>query len=141
MESYKQLSQTTYLCNDHVVFCPKCRFRILHGKLGQRVRAWTIKISEGKGVETLEGHVSKNHVHPVLSIPPEHAISNVLGTIKGPRGHPAVQICAGSSKKVLGPQVLVSWVFREYHRRRRDNDTAIRSKARGQRAASSTNGL
>ena len=83
MESYKQLSHTTYLCNYHVVFCSKYRFRILQGKLGQKVRDWIRKISEWKGIEILEDHVSKDHVHLVLSIPPKHAVSDVIGTIKG----------------------------------------------------------
>ena len=83
METYKQLSHTTYLCNYHVVFCPKYRFQILHGAVGQKVRDWVRKIAEWKGVEILEGHVSKDHVHLVLSIPPKYAVSDVVGTIKG----------------------------------------------------------
>jgi hypothetical protein len=80
METYKQLSHTTYLCNYHVVFCPKYRFRILYGVVGQKVRDWVRKIAEWKGVDILEGHVSKDHVHLVLSIPPKYAVSDVVGT-------------------------------------------------------------
>ena len=83
METYEQLSHTTYLCSYHVIFCPKYRFRILQGKLGQKVRDWIRKISEWKGVEILEGHISKDHVHLVLSIPPKYAVSEVIGTEKG----------------------------------------------------------
>ena len=83
LELYKRLSHTTYLCNYHVVFCPKYRFRILYGTVGQKVRDWVRKISEWKGAEIIEGHVSKDHVHLVLSIPPKYAVSEVIGTIKG----------------------------------------------------------
>ena len=83
MESYKQLSHTTYLCNYHVVFCPKYRFRVLYGKLGQKVKDLIRKICEWKGAEIIEGHVSMDHVHLVLSIPPKYAVSEVIGTIKG----------------------------------------------------------
>jgi putative transposase len=83
MEKYKQLSHTTYLCNYHVVFCPKYRFRVLYGPIGQKVRDWVRKIAEWKGVEIIEGQVSKDHVHLVLSIPPKYAVSDVIGTIKG----------------------------------------------------------
>ncbi|UCG67042.1 MAG: transposase [Deltaproteobacteria bacterium] len=31
----------------------------------------------------MEGHVSKDHVHLVLSIPPKYAVSDVIGTIRG----------------------------------------------------------
>jgi putative transposase len=55
----------------------------LHGSVGQKVRDWVRKIAEWKGVDILEGHVSKDHVHLVLSIPPKYAVSDVVGTIKG----------------------------------------------------------
>jgi putative transposase len=34
-------------------------------------------------VEILEGNVSYDHVHLLLSIPPKMAVSEVVGTIKG----------------------------------------------------------
>ena len=83
METYKQLAHTTYLCNYHVVFCPKYRFRILRGRIGERVRDWIRRICEWKQVEIIEGHVSSDHVHLVLSIPPKYAVSEIVGTIKG----------------------------------------------------------
>ena len=83
METCKQLSHTTYLCNYHVVFYQKYRYRILNWTVGQKVRDWVRKIAEWKGVDILEGHVSKDHVHLVLSIPPKYAVSDVIGTIKG----------------------------------------------------------
>ncbi|MBW1813399.1 MAG: IS200/IS605 family transposase [Deltaproteobacteria bacterium] len=69
METYKQLSHTAYLCNYHVAFCPKYRFKVMHGIIGQKIRDWIRTIAEWKGIEILEGHVSKDHVHLVLSIP------------------------------------------------------------------------
>ena len=83
METYKQLSLTTYLCNYHMVFCPRYRFRILQGSIGQKVHDWVRKIAEWKGIEIIEGYVSKEHVHLVLSIPPKYSVSDVIGTIKG----------------------------------------------------------
>ena len=83
MEAYKQLAHTTYLCNYHVIFCPKYRFRILGGGIAIKVRDWIRRICEWKGVEIIEGHVSRDHVHMVLSIPPKLAVSEVVGTIKG----------------------------------------------------------
>jgi len=83
METYKHLSHATYLYNYYVVFCPKYRFKIMHGVIGQKIRDWIRTIAEWKGIEILEGHVSKDHVHLVLSIPPKYAVSEIIGTIKG----------------------------------------------------------
>ncbi len=83
METYKQLSHTTYLCNYHVVFSPKYRFKVMHGIIGKKTRDWIRTIAEWKGIEILEGHVSKDHVHLVLSIYPKYAVSEIDGIIKG----------------------------------------------------------
>ena len=80
---YKQLSHTTYLCNYHVIFCPKYRYRILRGGVGRKTRDWIRRICEWTGVEILEGNVSYDHVHLLLSIPPKMAVSEVVGRIKG----------------------------------------------------------
>lgn len=50
--------------------------------MGRKVRDWIRSTSEWKGVEILEGHVSRDHVHLVLSIPPKYAVSEMIGTIK-----------------------------------------------------------
>jgi putative transposase len=55
----------------------------LRGVIGQKVRDWIRRICEWKGIEIIEGHVSTDHVHLVLSIPPKYAVSEVVGTIKG----------------------------------------------------------
>jgi len=55
LEQYKQLSHTTYLCNYHVIFCPKYRFRIMHGRVGQRARDLIRKVSGWKGAEIIKG--------------------------------------------------------------------------------------
>ena len=65
LNGYKQLSHTTYLCNYHVVLCPKYRFRILYGPAGRWVRDWIRSNSAWRGVEIIEGHVSRDHVHLV----------------------------------------------------------------------------
>jgi len=55
----------------------------MRGKIGQKVRDWIRRICDWKGIEILEGHVSRDHVHLVLSIPPKYAVSEIIGTIKG----------------------------------------------------------
>jgi putative transposase len=41
------------------------------------------QVCEWKGVEIEKGHVSHDHVHLVLSIPPKYSVSHVVGTLKG----------------------------------------------------------
>jgi putative transposase len=55
---------------------------VLRGKIGQFARSVIRQICEWKDVEIEEGHVSEDHVHLVLSIPPKYSVSHVVGTVK-----------------------------------------------------------
>jgi putative transposase len=83
VSQYRMLAHVTYLCKYHVVFCPKYRYRVLRGKIGQFARSVMRQICEWKEVDIEEGHISHDHVHLVLSIPPKYSVSNVVGTLKG----------------------------------------------------------
>jgi putative transposase len=66
------------------VFCPKYRYRILKGEIGEYVARQLYGLCERKDkVEILELNVQPDHVHLVLSIPPKYAISSLLGYLKG----------------------------------------------------------
>lgn len=80
---YRTLAHVTYLCQFHIVFCPKYRYRVLRGQVGRYVRNVIRQICEWKEVEIEEGHVSQDHVHLLLSIPPKYSVSHVVGTVKG----------------------------------------------------------
>ena len=36
-----------------------------------------------KGIAIVEGHMMPDHVHLLLSIPPKHSISEIMGYLKG----------------------------------------------------------
>lgn len=82
--SFKKLSHTLYECKYHIVFCPKYRYRILEGEVGEYVKREIYRLCEQKeGVEVLEANVQADHVHLVLVIPPKYAVSNIMGYLKG----------------------------------------------------------
>lgn len=47
--------------------------------MGQLLR----KLATQYGCEIVEGHVMTDHIHMLISIPPKHSVSNVVGYIKG----------------------------------------------------------
>ena len=51
----------------------------LRGHLGVLFR----DLARRRESEILEGHVMSDHVHMLISIPPKHAVSQVVGYIKG----------------------------------------------------------
>ena len=81
---WRKLSHSLYECKYHVVFCPKYRFRILRGEVGEYVHREIHTLCHHKeGVEVLEANVQADHVHLVLTIPPKYAVSNMMGYLKG----------------------------------------------------------
>ena len=83
MKQYKKLSHAVWECKYHVVWCPKYRFRIMKGKLAETVRAIIRQLCEWKNIEIIAGNVQSDHVHLVISFPPKHSISEVVGFLKG----------------------------------------------------------
>ena len=41
------------------------------------------ELAKQKGIEIVEGHLMRDHVHMCLSIPPKIAVSSVVGYLKG----------------------------------------------------------
>jgi putative transposase len=83
MKDYKSLSHTRWDCKYHIVFIPKKRKKVIYGDLRKYLGEIFHELARQKGVEILEGHLMRDHVHICLSIPPKFAVSNVVGYLKG----------------------------------------------------------
>ena len=83
MKDFKRLAHAVWRCKYDVVWCPKYRFRILKGDIGESVRDILKQLCEWKGIEILAGNVQADHIHLVLTIPPKHAVSDLVGFLKG----------------------------------------------------------
>ena len=83
MKQFKKLSHAVWDCKYHVVWCPKYRFRILKGDVAKSMRAIIRQLCEWKKIEILAGNVQVDHVHLVISFPPKHSASEVIGFLKG----------------------------------------------------------
>ena len=83
LDDYHTSAHATWSCKYHLVFCPKYRGRILHGEVGRLARDMIRQQCQWNGVEVLGGHVSRDHVHMLLEIPPKLAVSKLVGLVKG----------------------------------------------------------
>ncbi|NOR25760.1 MAG: IS200/IS605 family transposase [Desulforhopalus sp.] len=66
-----------------MIWCSKYRFKILNGALRNSVGEILQQLREWKKLETLEMNVQEDHAHLLLSIPPKHSVSEVVGFLKG----------------------------------------------------------
>lgn len=67
----------------HFVFIPKYRKPVLRGDVGLRLRELIRRICHGNEIEIVQGHIWPEHVHLLLSVPPDLAPSRVMQAIKG----------------------------------------------------------
>ena len=71
MQRFRRLAHSIWHCKYHVVWIPKCRRKLLYGKTRRLVIRTIKKWADIKGVEIIEGHAMKDHVHLCLAIPPK----------------------------------------------------------------------
>jgi putative transposase len=84
MTRFKRLSHSIYECKYHIVFCPKYRYRILKGEVGEYVKQQIYQLCQQKDlVEVIELNVQLDHIHLIVSIPPKYAVSAFMGYLKG----------------------------------------------------------
>jgi putative transposase len=83
MRNYRKTSHSVYDLKYHIVWITKYRKPVLFGNVGIRVRELIREICKTMDVDIIKGHVSKDHVHLFVSIPPYHSVSQVMGRIKG----------------------------------------------------------
>lgn len=83
MENAVSLAHTKWECKYHVVFIPKCRRRRLYGELRKHLGPVLRQLARQKESSIEEGHLVSDHVHMLISIPPKHSVSQVVGYVKG----------------------------------------------------------
>jgi putative transposase len=66
-----------------VVFIPKCRRKVLYRELRRHLGEVFRQLAKQQESQIEEGHLMPDHVHMMIAIPPKHAVSQVVGYIKG----------------------------------------------------------
>ncbi|MFA4881024.1 MAG: IS200/IS605 family transposase [Candidatus Doudnabacteria bacterium] len=81
---YSRITSHTKFDNKyHLIWITKYRKKILKDAVGQRARDIIRQICEKFGVEIIRGHLSPDHVHLFVSIPPHYAVSKIIQNLKG----------------------------------------------------------
>ena len=83
MKEYRKGSHTKFALEIHLVWCTKYRKPILRGDIAVRFRAIARQECSELRVEVLSGVVAKDHVHMLVSIPPQIAVSKLVQQVKG----------------------------------------------------------
>ena len=83
MNNIQSLCHSVWDCKDHIVWIPKCRRKILYGRIRQHLGEVIRDLARQRESLVLEGHLCIDHVHMYIAIPPKYAVAQVVGYIKG----------------------------------------------------------
>ena len=83
MQNYRKTSHSIYDIKYHLVWITKYRKPVLNGEIAKRLRELVREISKALDVEIVKGHISKDHVHILVSVPPYVSVSKLMQGIKG----------------------------------------------------------
>ena len=80
---YRTGSHTKYKIEYHFVWVTKYRYHVLTGDVGLRVRELIRQTCDHLEIEIIRGVVSKDHIHLLVSAPPNISASEIMKRIKG----------------------------------------------------------
>lgn len=83
MNDIKSLSHSKWRCKYHIVFAPKYRRQEIYGKIKADIGQILRKLCEQKGVEIIEAQACKDHIHMLVTIPPNISVAQFVGFLKG----------------------------------------------------------
>ena len=81
--SYRKTSHSIYDLKYHIVWITKYRKPVLRGEIGKRVRELIRQTCASMDVYIVKGHISKDHVHLLVSLPPSVSVSKFVQRVKG----------------------------------------------------------
>ena len=80
---YTTGSHTIFHHRYHIVWVPKYRYKVLRGKIRERVRTIIRQVCSELGVKIINGVLSSDHIHMFVEIPPHIAVSQFMQRVKG----------------------------------------------------------
>jgi putative transposase len=111
MAEYRRGAHTVFEIHLHLVWITKYRRPALQGEVATRVRDLIRDIWGQHEVSILKGHVSKDHVHLLISLPAQVTISRLMRWLKGKTAHHLMLEFPHLKKQFLGQTFVGTGVF------------------------------
>jgi putative transposase len=83
MIAYRHSAHAVYDIKYHVIWVTKYRYKVMRGRVAERAREVIRQICEAREVIIVRGAISPDHIHMLLSVPPDMAPAKLVQHIKG----------------------------------------------------------
>jgi putative transposase len=80
---YRKTSHSTYDLKYHLVWITKYRKKVLRGPIGERTRELIRQTCLELDVQIITGAIKPDHVHLLVSVPPNLSVSELMRRVKG----------------------------------------------------------
>ena len=77
------LSHTSWKCKYHIVFAPKYRRQVVYNQIKADIGKILRQLCELKKVEIHAAEACPDHIHMLVSIPPNISVAQFMGYLKG----------------------------------------------------------
>ena len=104
MTEFQSLSHSKWDCKYHVVFVPKCRKKVLYGKIREFLGPKFRELALQKDCKIIKGNMVQDHVHMLIAIPPKYSVSAIVGYIKGKSAIAVARQFGGRQRNFNGEQ-------------------------------------
>ena len=111
MEHYRSSIHTVYDLKYHIVWITKYRKPVLQGEIAKRARELIREICKTYDVEIIKGHISKDHVHLMVSVPPHMSVSQMVQYLKGKSSRKMMMEFKALSKTFWGRHIWARGYF------------------------------
>ena len=110
MDNTQSLAHTRWEGKYHVVWIPKYRRKKLFVEIRQELGPVLRQLAVHKECEILEGKLLIDHSHELIAIPPQYAVSQVIGYLKGKSAIHIARTFGGRQKNFTGEHFL-AWGY------------------------------
>jgi putative transposase len=102
MKAYKSGSHAVWDCKYHLVWITKYRYPVLVGDVGLRSRELLREIARSLEMTIFAGTINRDHVHLLISIPPNVSVSRAVQFVKGKSSYKLLREYAALRKRYWG---------------------------------------
>jgi len=102
LNNIQSLCHSVWDCKYHIVWIPKCRRKVLYGRIRQHLGEVIRELARQRESLILEGHLCSDHVHVYIAIPPKYAVAQVVGYIKGKSAIHIARTFGGRTRNFTG---------------------------------------
>ena len=109
--SYRKTAHSVYDLKYHLVWITKYRKPVLRNEIGKRLRELIRETCKQHDVEIISGAIQPDHIHLLVSVPPNLSVSKLMQYLKGRSSRKMLQEFGELSRQFWGRHLWARGYF------------------------------